>query len=221
MVVGNGLIARAFQGFKNVDQVLIFASGVSNSLEKDPAAYARELSLLKDYSNFEGKFVYFSTLSIFDPALSKSPYVLHKRKMEEVVSSYNNYLVLRLPNLVGRGGNPNTLLNFLHNAILEEREIPVYTNTVRYILDVDDVVSWVEKLLTKGTINVSLNLCGTKGFSVMEILEVLEHASGKKARVKPLDVGEPYFPVCEPVPVSLDCPSPRNYLEKLIFKYFS
>ena len=46
MIIGNGLIANAFLDCDNPD-VVFFASGVSNSLEKDNANFLREQTLLE------------------------------------------------------------------------------------------------------------------------------------------------------------------------------
>jgi hypothetical protein len=42
MVVGDGMMTEAFSAFRDNAEVVIFASGVSNSLEIDPAAFHRE-----------------------------------------------------------------------------------------------------------------------------------------------------------------------------------
>ena len=47
MVIGNGMVAKRFESYKTNDQFLIFASGVSNSKNINPAAYERELILLQ------------------------------------------------------------------------------------------------------------------------------------------------------------------------------
>ena len=62
MIVGNGLIAKAFDNFKD-DKVIIFASGVSNSLEQRKQEFDREENILSNVinENPEKKIVYFST----------------------------------------------------------------------------------------------------------------------------------------------------------------
>jgi nucleoside-diphosphate-sugar epimerase len=118
MIVGNGLIAKAFyDNYANRDDVLIFASGVSNSSNIDPKEFIREKTLLKSFLTERKKIVYFSTCSIEDPSLENSPYILHKLEMEELVKGVNDYLIFRLPQLAGKTDNPNTLLNFLYRKI--------------------------------------------------------------------------------------------------------
>jgi len=47
MVIGNGMIAKAFSQYKNNPKVLLFASGVSRSNEKEEASFLREKELIK------------------------------------------------------------------------------------------------------------------------------------------------------------------------------
>ena len=60
MIVGNGLIAKAFDNFKD-DKVIIFASGVSNSLEQRKQEFDRENILSNVINENPEKIVYFST----------------------------------------------------------------------------------------------------------------------------------------------------------------
>ena len=66
MVIGNGLLAKSFSKYKDDDQVIIFASGVSNSKEVNPEAFMREMDLLRSITNKDALLVYFSTCSVYD-----------------------------------------------------------------------------------------------------------------------------------------------------------
>ncbi|MFN5841955.1 MAG: hypothetical protein ACK45G_01855, partial [Bacteroidota bacterium] len=68
MIVGSGLLANAFSSFRSVDDMVIFASGVSNSTSTDRNQYDREVELLRKYINRQAKLIYFSTVSVFDPS---------------------------------------------------------------------------------------------------------------------------------------------------------
>ena len=48
MIIGNGLLASSFNKIELENNILIFASGVSNSKEQDHSKYEKELNLLKD-----------------------------------------------------------------------------------------------------------------------------------------------------------------------------
>ena len=63
MVVGSGMIAKAFHHYINNDDVVIFASGVSNSKEDDDLSFEKEKNLLLStrFNNVNKKFIYFKT----------------------------------------------------------------------------------------------------------------------------------------------------------------
>ncbi len=65
MVIGNGLIGNIFK-LVDSDNYLIFASGVSNSMENNDGEFNREFDLLKSHINTNKKFIYFSTVNIND-----------------------------------------------------------------------------------------------------------------------------------------------------------
>ena len=121
MVIGNGMIGKRFRAFE-MDGILVFASGVSNSKSSSLNEYAREVCLVKEalekYKN--NLFVYFSTYSIDDPDLKNTLYVLHKQHIEEIISNNaDNYLIIRTSNIAGNNPyNHNTVLNFFYNKIM-------------------------------------------------------------------------------------------------------
>ena len=67
MIVGNGLIASLFYDVDRED-VIFFASGVSNSLETELSEFQREEDLIRETftQNPDKLFAYFSTCSIYD-----------------------------------------------------------------------------------------------------------------------------------------------------------
>ena len=68
MIVGHGLLARAFATFVDDEGTLIYAAGVSNSLETDPTAFARERHTLEAAraAHPNRLLVYFGTCSADD-----------------------------------------------------------------------------------------------------------------------------------------------------------
>ena len=63
MVVGNGMIAKAFYEYNSVDDILIFASGVSSSNLNLESEFTREYTMVKKYLQAypEKLFIYFSS----------------------------------------------------------------------------------------------------------------------------------------------------------------
>ena len=65
MVVGNGMIAKAFYEYNSVDDILIFASGVSSSHLNLESEFTREYTMVKKSLQAypEKLFISFSTFS--------------------------------------------------------------------------------------------------------------------------------------------------------------
>ena len=143
VVIGSGMIAGAMRNVSGWDNDVVFSSGVSNSGEKNEDSYVREIILLNnqleklDQSSF---IVYFSTTSIYDTAKTGNPYILHKLNVESILRSSNkNYIILRLPNLVGLSTNPNTLTNYFADRIRSGKEVSLNRYAIRHLIDVDDL----------------------------------------------------------------------------------
>ncbi|CAD7803995.1 hypothetical protein CHRY9390_01160 [Chryseobacterium aquaeductus] len=182
MIIGNGLIAKSLHPIDSED-ILFFASGVSNSLETRDSEFEREHSLLKSTieNNREKTFVYFSTCSIYDSSKNNSQYVLHKLKMEQIIAdSCNQYYILRISNAVGKGGNPNLLVNYLVSAIQNETKITVHTKATRNLIDVNDVSAITQDIITNFNINQIINLAYMQNFSIIEITETISDVLQKK-----------------------------------------
>ncbi len=141
MIIGRGLIGSLFIEYEREDTVF-FASGVSNSLEIRTEEFLREETLIRKTieDNPDKIFVYFSTCSIYDSSKTGSDYVLHKLKMEQIVKNTSRkYLILRVSNAVGKGGNPNLLMNYLLRSIRNNATINVHTKATRNLIDADDI----------------------------------------------------------------------------------
>jgi len=182
MVVGNGLLASTFKSFEDKDSVIIFASGVSNSKCVDESEFEREFKLLELYKNKKMLLVYFSTSSIEDPYLSKSQYIKHKINIEQFIkTNFDKYLIVRLPNVVGKTKNPNTLTNFIFNCIVENKEMNIQLNASRYLIDIDDIFSYLEKvILNEPELNSTINLLVAEKLPVLDIVEAFEKHLNKQ-----------------------------------------
>lgn len=185
MVVGNGLIANAFNSYLEKDDVIIFASGVSNSsisLE-DKISFLREENLIKDYLKFKDKkFIYFSTCSISDNS-KVTPYIKHKIEMENLIeSNHNNYLIFRLPIVIGISNNNNTFFNSIKSKINKNEIIIVYENVSRYIIDVDDISKLLPIFIDSDEKNKIINVCFDNKQLVSSIISCMEDIIGLNSR---------------------------------------
>lgn len=225
MIIGNGLIANLFRQHDRAD-VVFFASGVSNSLETNPSAFLREEQLVRKTIEEHPRklFIYFSTCSIYDSSKNDSQYVNHKLRMERWVEELcPRYLILRVSNAVGKGGNPNLLMNYLVNSVLQEKEITVHTLAKRNLIDAEDVKDITISLIDKGQYNRIINLAYLENFSTVEILGVLEEYFDKKAKTQFIKSGQSYLisiPEVEGYFTGNHLIDKKEYVLRMLKKYY-
>lgn len=138
MVIGKGDIASVIT---DREDVIFFASGVSNSKETRQNEYRRELKLLMEQPKSK-HLVYFSSLCIY---YLKTEYARHKRVMEHTIKEHwPGYTIIRLGN-IDWGTNPNTLINYLRahpNANVQ--------NVYRHIVSLDEFKYWLSMIPVPG-----------------------------------------------------------------------
>ena len=185
MVIGNGMIASYFNFFADCADVVIFASGVSNSKENRPEPYAREQALIEDtLRQMPGcLFVYFSTASIADPAEQQSMYVQHKLGIEQLITRQaSRYIIVRASNVVGGPGNPHTILNFFVNRIQQEEPFSVWQHATRNLLDIDDLYKTVVAYIDEpGAWNQVYLVVNPQSLTPLALVKAIEAHTGKKA----------------------------------------
>jgi nucleoside-diphosphate-sugar epimerase len=158
MVIGSGLLASKFLEQKDeFENQIIFASGVSNSNEIDESKYHREIELVSKIldENPDLTFIYFSCV-LAD--VTKNRYYLHKLEIETLIKECTNkYVIFRVPQIVGNGGNKNNLFNVFKSSANNDVDMVIYTDVERSIIDVDDLVEIVKKCMwvVNQTINIS------------------------------------------------------------------
>lgn len=169
-IIGSGLLAKSFLPLQVDRDILLFASGVSNSGELSSDAFDREERLLTDSLelNEASHFVYFSTCSIEAPI--DTPYTRHKLRMERLISQRSfSYSVFRLPQVVGHVHN-TTLVSYFADAILRHKRVALQKFARRYLIGIDDVVRVVEIILNSGVAeNKILNISSQYDVAVMDV----------------------------------------------------
>ena len=86
--------------------------------------------------------------------------------MEDLLKNANRYLIMRLPIVIGRDGNKNNFFNHICNSIKKKREITVYKNLKRSLIDIDDVVKFTNLIISKKKQNFIANLSSKFSWSV-------------------------------------------------------
>ncbi len=226
MIVGNGLIASLFTECDQ-ENIIFFASGVSNSLETKKEEFLREENLIKKtiIENPNKVFIYFSTCSIYDSSKVESQYVLHKLKMEQIIIQLcPQYLILRLSNAVGNGGNPNLLMNYLVRSVKNNEIINVHTKATRNLIDVEDIKNITNQLIDKQYFNKIINIAYPENYTIIEILEIMEKFYQTKLYLNLVKSGSGYAIDTHDVEsyfIQHALTNKETYLHKILEKYYS
>lgn len=228
MVVGHGLLGKQFSSYEDKPDFLLFCSGVSNSTCTNIDEFERETNLLQQHiqAHPNKRFVYFSTCSIYDPSQRNRPYVQHKLAMEQLIQEqHTNYLIVRTSNLVGRTPNPNTVLNFLFNAIQHEQAIELWAHAERNLMDVDDVFKSVNYILENDLFkNNIIALANTTSYAVTDIVVALEQFLGKKAHYTLVNKGQAFEIPLDDIKMvyeNLSIHFDQQYLNRLLARYYT
>lgn len=225
MVVGNGMMAQAFAKFKKTPEVIIYASGVSNSNVTDLSELQREVQTISQYLNTSECLVYFSTLSIYDSTVQNSLYVQHKKRMEELIkTSCKKYIIFRIPIVIGKSNNPHTLINTLLNQIRKGETLRVFKKAFRYVIDIDDIVEIATPIiLNQKNHNSIWNMCFNNNTSIQEIITYIEDVIGIVAKKQYIDKGDKYIVPNDNFLQYLDSIGyklPTDYINQTLKKYY-
>jgi len=219
-------MAQAFRAFADRKDVVIFASGVSDSTADSDAAFRRERELLRQAraSHPDALLVYFGTCSVDDPDRRETPYVHHKLAMESAIAaSAHPWIVFRLPLAIGPIHRSPTLANFLHRKILRGERFEIWARSTRYPIDVDDAVRIGSRIIAdqsmwRRTINIAL-----RAFRVTDFVGALEQITHKTAVYSVVQKGGHYELRCPEVAAlanELGLDRSEAYLERVLRKYF-
>lgn len=205
-IIGHGMIARSFLEHQHqFPDYVIFASGVSNSSEINPAEFDREYDLLYETLHNcinDGKcIVYFSSGGVIygkfektrtekSPVFPISSYGRHKLLCESVIKQSGvDYLILRLPQLVGAHQNTNQLVaSLIQQACLGQAT--VHRLATRDLLDVDDMVHVLMQLLDLNIRNETFIMASGYSIEVSKIFEEIQHILGTDAVITMLEQGD-------------------------------
>jgi nucleoside-diphosphate-sugar epimerase len=226
VIVGNGLLARAFEPhFGTAPDVIVFASGVSNSMETRSNEFAREHMLLRQSLAVGARrLVYFGSCGVTSAEARSTPYMIHKESMEALVLSSTGGLVLRLPQVVGISKNTHTLTNFLHDRILSEEHFVVWARAERNLIDIDDIAA-IGSALAMDAANhtLAVSIAAKQSMPMPEIVKIFERVHGKTANYSLIEKGGPLAidtTIAVEVAERLGIDLGEGYIEKVIRKYY-
>ncbi len=221
-VIGNGFIAKKFKKylkFIKKNNVIVYAAGISNSLERNKNNLNKEINRLKKIlDNNKKKIIYISTYSVNDNSRKKKPYVKNKIKIEKIIQKISKeYLIIRLPEIIGRNKNPKTLTNFFYNNIIANKKFIVHKNVQRNLLDIDDAIKkCIKIIIINKNKNKKINILNKNFYTPLQIVKNFEKILSKKAfynfniiKKNKLSLKNNYF-----------VNSSKNYLLKILKKHY-
>jgi hypothetical protein len=184
MIVGNGMFAKSLTKIDS-DEIIFFVSGVSNSKEIDIFSFIREKNLLLktiEETNNEKILIYFSSVLSSNGG---NEYYVHKKNMEELICKISKrYIIFKVPQILGDGGNKNNLINYLKTCILDEKEISICKNTKRSIIDIDDLVFIVNNIIKKYKQNQIYFISHIEKLFVFEIVHIIGKILNKIPKIE-------------------------------------
>tara|TARA_B110001454_G_C12713896_1_gene431814 strand:+ start:1263 stop:2036 length:774 start_codon:yes stop_codon:yes gene_type:complete len=177
---------------KNCD-VLIFANGnaIKYKANEDPFFdFHASISSIAEYTHkINSKlFVLLSSIEVYDQHLSLEtskedttideqnldPYGYHKFLAEKYVKRFaNNYLIFRLPALVGIGTRKNPIYDFLHN----HKKVMISPDSQLNVLNTDRIADIVLKIIDKNIQNEIFNLASTNSIRLGDIKNIVNFDS--------------------------------------------
>lgn len=187
MVVGNGIISNIFKNKYEYDNnYLIFSSGVSDSNETDIKQYKKEEDLLfnyiKDFPSY--KFIYFSSVLLE----SDTPYFKHKKNIESIIiNNCESYLIFRLPQIFGKGGNKNNIVNYFRECIYNNIIIKCQQETYRSIIDIEDLYNIIDYCIKES--NIILNISYIERISIKDLIFIMSEIMNKNALITNIAAG--------------------------------
>lgn len=229
MVIGKGVIANRFIDYSFQSQYLIFAgcvndSGVTdtNFIKDEEAAVSAALEAAHD----DLTFVYFSSCSILDPDAGQSLYVQHKIRMERLIqASTNKFYIFRLPQLFALSDISSSLVNYLVDAVSNQKHFELWKNAKRNLIDIDDVHDIVDEVLRRNIVaNKIINVSSPYQTSVLQLVNCIERYFGLEATYTLHNKGSNYeIDVSEIGPVLRDLKIDfgAEYITKSLQKYFA
>ena len=226
-IIGSGFIAKnlSFNKKKFKNHVL-YARGVSNSLCLNNSDFTKDKKLLVSTINktkSDKILVYISTCSITDPSRKNKKYVKFKQELEKIIiEKVKKYLIVRLPEVLGKNKNPHTVINFLMRKIKKSEKFNLWENASRNIIDVSDVKKILLCFLINKHKNQIINIANTKFYKITYIVQILEKILKKKAIFIEKKIGSSKWPVnLSKTKRSLKSSGikfNKNYLERIIKK---
>ena len=205
IIVGNGMIANSIKrNTGNIQNAVIFASGVSDSICSNLSEYNREIKLLNQTLEYclsrSSKIVYFSSAgaiygNCYEEKSEKSLlkpvtcYGRHKLLCEDLIKkSKVDFFILRLSNLIGPNQNKKQLIPYLVDKA-NFGQVNLFREATRDLLDVDDLAKLTYKILAESKSNNIINVVSGRAVPILKIFDEIQNILGTDAQINIVDGG--------------------------------
>ena len=188
-IVGSGFIAKSFKrknNFLKKNNCILYAAGVSNSNNMDQSLFDKDFFRLKNIKMLSRirKIIYISSCSVTDPSRNKSLYLKKKIDNEKYIKkNFTKYLIIRLPEIIGKNKNKNTLVNFFYYSIKNNQEFILYKNAHRNFIDINNIIDILMEIILNRFDNKTINIASPKMTNVFYVVNILEKILKKKASI--------------------------------------
>ncbi|MFL6119713.1 NAD-dependent epimerase/dehydratase family protein [Actinophytocola sp.] len=197
-VIGSGFLAGNFATLASSHPgVVVAAFGVCVASGIPEADFAREATrlyeLISRCERRQEKLVFFSTASAAmyavpgeagredGPVFPSTAYGRHNLALEAVLAASRvDHLVLRLAHVVGAAQHADMLLPSLVRQV-QSGTVRLYRGAWRDVIDVADVVTVVDRLLTAGVSRTVVNVATGTAVPVERLVDHLEAELGVRA----------------------------------------
>ena len=188
-IIGSGFIAKSFKSYNDFfkkNKCILYAAGVSNSKSNNLTLFKKDFSRLKKIITVSNnlKLIYISSCSIKDPLRKNSIYLKTKIQNEIFIKkNIKNYLIIRLPEIIGKNKNKSTLVNYFYYKILNNKIFNLYTQTKRNFIHIDDIISILIEIVSKKISNKTINIASSKMTEVETIVKIFEELLNKRSKI--------------------------------------
>ena len=205
-IIGNGMIAKGLLPYSaDINDAVVFASGVSDSTLKDRQEYDREYQMLyqviHDCRQRDKTLVYFSSGGTVygkcdderkedAPLFPETVYGRHKVLCESVITSSGvRYLIARLPTVVGQTKSKTQLIPVLIKQAMEGH-VTLLKDAERDIIGIADVARIIVAILGKLRRNEIINVASGVSVPVSDIFSEIQNNLGVKPIIKIVSGGD-------------------------------
>jgi nucleoside-diphosphate-sugar epimerase len=152
--------------------------------------------------------------------------VKNKIQIERLIKKkFKNYIILRLPQIIGKSKNKNTLINYFYFNIKNNKPLVLIKNFKRNVLDIDDILKLLKIIVySKRTKNKVIILSNKYSVQPIDIVKIFEKKMNKIVNYKFKKIKKQIWPLYyqknahyfKKAKITFD----RNYLLKTINKYY-